>query len=321
MRIFRSIDELPEASARSVVTIGNFDGVHLGHREIFRTVRRTAQAAGAVSVVVTFIPHPLKVMAIPGRQVQLINTYAEKETLIEASGIDCLVALPFDAAFAATTPREFVERILVGKLAVATLIIGHDYSFGRNREGNIDTLLELGSEFGFRVEVLAPIGNGRVIYSSSRIRALLLAGDVAGVVPLLGRQYSLGGTVVAGKSRGTALGFPTANIRSEKDLVPASGVYAVKVKLDEMLFDGACNIGTNPTFGNETGTIEVFLFDFAGDLYGRELRVYFIDRIRDERKFDGIDALKAAITADVAACREMLAATTLIEYREYLEDM
>ena len=319
MEIYRSLEEIPASLGKTVVTIGNFDGVHLGHREIFRRVRKGAEQEGALSVVVTFVPHPLKVIPSKHKQLRLINTYSEKETLIEASGIDCMVAIPFTDSFAAISPREFVEEILVKRLLVTRLIIGYDYSFGRNRQGNVSTLLELGREFGFKVDVLDPIGNEGLVYSSTKVRKLLQEGDVAGVVPLLGRQFSLGGIVVAGHHRGAGLGFPTANIKTDKDLIPATGVYAVKVKLDEALYDAACNIGNNPTFGNDDTSIEVFLFDFDGDLYGRELRIYFFARIRDERKFSGIGELKQAIAADVANCRAILGGTTLIEYREYLE--
>ena len=319
MEIFRSLEEIPATLGKTVVTIGNFDGVHLGHREIFRTVRTVAKQEGAVSVVITFFPHPLKVIPNQKKGLKLINTYAEKETLIDASGIDCLLVIPFTESFAALSAREFVEDVLVKRLSVSRLIIGYDYSFGRRREGNVPMLLDLGREFGFTVEVLEPIGDKGLIYSSSQVRKLVSEGDVARVVPLLGRHFSVGGVVVSGHSRGAGLGFPTANIRTEKELVPASGVYAVKVKVGEALYDGACNIGNNPTFGNEESSIEVFLFDFCGDLYGSELRIYFVSRIRDERKFSGIDELKAAIAADVARCREILDATPLIEYREYLE--
>lgn len=319
MKIFRSIEEIPESIGRSVVTVGNFDGVHLGHREIFRKVRKAADQSDALSIVVTFVPHPLKVIKSSHKQLTLINTYAEKETLIEASGIDCLLEIPFNSQFASISARDFVSGILVEKLAVSTLIIGYDYSFGRNREGNITTLQGLGREFGFTVEVLEPIGDKGIVYSSSRVRELLLSGDVSGVIPILGRHFSLGGVVVTGHNRGASLGFPTANISTDKELIPANGVYAVKVKLGDIVYNGACNIGSNPTFGNDESSIEVYLFDYDGDLYGRELRIYFISRIREERKFDGMDALRAAIALDVEACRSILAETDLMEYLEYLE--
>jgi riboflavin kinase/FMN adenylyltransferase len=319
MEIYRSIDDIPATMQRTVVTIGNFDGVHLGHREIFRKVRQTAGVLDAISVVITFVPHPLKVIPNSKKQISLINTYTEKETLIESSGIDCLLEIPFTKEFAALSAREFVSGLLVKRLRVMRLIIGYDYSFGRDRQGSVSTLLELGREFGFEVDVLEPIGHGGLVYSSTEVRRLLLSGDVEGVVPLIGRHFSLGGRVVAGHNRGSGLGFPTANILTDKELIPASGVYAVKVKVDDTLLDGACNIGNNPTFGNKDSSIEVFLFDFEGNLYDRDLRVYFIARIRDEQRFSNIEGLKRAIATDVSRCKEILAMTALVEYREYLE--
>jgi riboflavin kinase/FMN adenylyltransferase len=282
-------------------------------------VRQSAGALDAISVVITFVPHPLKVILNPNKQISLINTYTEKETLIEASGIDCLLVIPFTKEFAALSAKEFVSELLVKRLGIITLIIGYDYSFGRDRQGNVETLIELGKEFGFEVNILEPIGHQGLVYSSTEVRRLLLRGDVQGVVPLLGRHYSLGGRVVAGHNRGAGIGFPTANILTDKELIPASGVYAVKVKVDDKLLDGACNIGNNPTFGNKESTIEVFLFDFEGSLYDRDLRVYFIARIRDEERFSNIEDLKQAIATDVSRCKEILSRTVLVEYREYLE--
>lgn len=318
MKIFRSLEEIAAPFAGSAVTIGNFDGVHLGHREIFRRVKAAAAAIGGNSVIVTFAPHPMKVLA-PEKSPLLINTYAEKELLIEVSGIDYLVVIPFTKEFAATTASEFARDVLVGKIGMKRLIIGYDYAFGRNREGNAEFLRQAGRELGFEVEVLEPLGNGATVYSSSLIRAMIAEGRVAEVVSLLGRHYSLAGKVVHGHSRGRGLGFPTANLETEKELVPRNGVYAVKVRIDETVWDGACNIGDNPTFGDAGRSIEIFLFDFEGDLYGREMRVYFVERLRDERKFADADFLVRQIAEDVARCRGILRDTTIIEYREYLE--
>ncbi|KAF0221895.1 MAG: riboflavin kinase / FMN [Geobacteraceae bacterium] len=317
MVIFRSLEEIREKLPNAVVTIGNFDGVHLGHREIFRRVRRAAAALGGVSAVITFVPHPLKVLPA-GKKLRLINTCTEKETLIEASGIDYLVEIPFSGEFAAISAEEFVRKILVERIGTKKLIIGYDYAFGRNREGNAALLRRLGAECGFDVEVLEPIGTGETVFSSTTIRSMIANGDVKGVVPLLGRHYSISGRVVHGHHRGQGLGFPTANLETEKDLLPKNGVYAVKVKVGEATYDGACNIGDNPTFGDEAIAIEVFIFDFSGDLYGREIRIYFVDRIRDEKRFADADALQKAISSDVARCREILGTATIIEYHEYL---
>ncbi|WP_298437727.1 bifunctional riboflavin kinase/FAD synthetase [Geobacter sp.] len=317
MRIFRSIDEITEQIPGAVATIGNFDGVHLGHREIFRQVKRDAELLGGSSVVITFIPHPVKALGLQ-RDLHLINTYAEKELLIEASGIDCLVTIPFTAGFAAIGAEAFVREILVGRIGIRKLIIGSDYAFGRGREGDVNLLRKLGERFGFEVVVLDQISGDGIVYSSTAVRRMVAEGDVRGVVRLIGRHYSIGGTVVHGLHRGKDLGFPTANIATDKELIPRPGVYAVKVKIGDVFYDGACNIGNNPTFGNERESIEVFILDFDRDIYGEEIRVYFIDRVRDERRFAGIGELKEAIARDVAACRTLLADVSIIEYREYL---
>jgi riboflavin kinase / FMN adenylyltransferase len=305
MVIFKSIAEVREKLLHPAVTIGNFDGVHLGHREIFRRVRELARAAGGVSVVVTFVPHPLQVLS-PGTGVKLITSPREKESLIEASGIDFLLEIPFDAAFASISALEFVERILVGTIGMEQLVIGYDYAFGRGREGDVTLLRQLGERFGYKVELLPPVTNGDTVYSSTKVRNLVSEGDVKGVVAILGRHYSLSGTVVHGRHRGHGLGFPTANLDTEEELFPAAGVYAVKARVGTVIYDGACNIGTNPTFQNDRVSLEVFLFDFEGDLYGREISLFFIDRLRGERRFPDPEALKAAIAADVARCRSIL---------------
>jgi riboflavin kinase / FMN adenylyltransferase len=315
MIIFKSISDIKEKLRHPAVTIGNFDGVHLGHREIFRRVRELAHAAGGVSVVVTFVPHPLQVLS-PGTGVKLITSPREKESLIEASGIDYLLEIPFDAAFAGLSAREFVERILVGAIGMEQLVVGYDYAFGRGREGDLPLLRTLGEQFGYSVELLPPITNGSTVYSSTKVRHLVSEGDLKGVVAILGRHFCLTGTVVHGEHRGRGLGYPTANLDTDEGLLPAAGVYAVKVRVGATLYDGACNIGMNPTFGNLRLTLEVFLFDFAGDLYGREVSVFFIDRLRGEERFTDLEALKAAIAADVERCREILRDASIIEYHD-----
>jgi len=317
MIIYKNLADIREKLPNAVVTIGNFDGVHLGHREIFRRVKQTAAELGGVSVVVTFVPHPLKVLA-PGKSPQLINTYAEKELLIEASGIDYLIEIPFDEELAAISAREFIRTVLVDRIGVKKLVIGYDYAFGRNREGDVALLKRLGDEFSFNVEVLEPISIGSTVFSSTTIRTMIKAGNVKGIVPLLGRHFSLGGTVIHGHHRGKDLGFPTANLETDKELLPKEGVYAVKVKVDDVLYDGACNIGTNPTFNDDKLAVETYLFDFKGNIYGKNVRLYFIDRLRGERTFADIPSLQKAIERDIYRCREILKDTAIIEYREYL---
>ena len=318
MLVYRSIDEIVAPLHNPVVTIGNFDGVHLGHREIFRKLKLAAKEIGGVSVVITFDPHPLKVVP-SSRSVILINTIEEKINLIEASGVDYLIIISFDSAFSALTAVEFTERILVGRIGLKRLIIGYDYAFGKGREGDVSLLRRLGNKFSFEVEELAPISDGSINYSSTLIRKMIREGAVAAATHFLGRNYSIAGRVVHGADRGKTLGFPTANISTDKELIPADGVYAVKVKIDDSLYDAACNIGFNPTFATETKSIEVFIFDLNADLYGKEIRIYFFDRLRDEKRFGSVDELVAAIAADVDSCRKILASSQLVVYRDYLE--
>lgn len=319
MRIVRDLSELSTPLENTVVTTGNFDGVHLGHREIFRKVVAEAHRIGGTSVVFTFVPHPLKVLD-PQRAPRLINSYAEKERLIEASCIDVLVCAPFTREFARLSAQRFVEDILVGKLGVRHIIVGYDYAFGRHREGDLSFLRRKGRESGFSVEGLQPITDDHTAYSSTRIRQMLMDGEVAEVVRFLGRHYTLEGHVIGGEGRGKTIGFPTANLDTEKDLLPKPGVYAVKVRRGESLLDGVVNIGCNPTFCVEGTSVEVHLFDFSEDIYGEKLRLYFIERLRDEMPFPSVEALVQAISADVKKARRVLRDSRVIEYREYLRD-
>ncbi|TYO99935.1 FMN adenylyltransferase /riboflavin kinase [Geothermobacter ehrlichii] len=318
MRVVRSIDDCRMMDERTVVTIGNFDGVHLGHREIFRRVIREAKRLRALSTVVTFDPHPLKVLA-PEQAPRLLNTREEKERLIRASCIDLLAILPFDRHLAAMEPEDFVRDVLVERLRVAKLIVGHDYAFGRGRKGDVNFLLQAGGRHGFEVEQMEPIMYEGQVFSSTLIRRCLGAGDVRGVVALLGRHFNLEGRVIRGANRGRKLGFPTANLLTEKEILPRPGVYAVKVKLDDTCYDGVMNIGFNPTFGLERISLEVHLLDFEGDLYGRLLRVYFVDRLRDELVFSSAEELAARIRRDISEARRILGSSRIVEYREYLD--
>ncbi|MBJ6724097.1 bifunctional riboflavin kinase/FAD synthetase [Geomesophilobacter sediminis] len=318
MIIYRKIEDIAEKLRRPVVTIGNFDGVHLGHRAIFRRVKEVARAFDGVSVVVTFVPHPLQVLR-PQVGVRLITCPKQKERLLEASGIDCLVEIPFDQEFAALSAPEFVKQVLVDRIGMEHLVIGYDYAFGRGREGDVKLLQKLGEKYEYSVEVMQPVSDGSTIYSSTAVRNMVAEGDVGGVVSVLGRHYCITGSVVPGHHRGRGLGFPTANLETEMELYPAAGVYAVKAKVDGSVYDGACNIGTNPTFGNDNVTMEVFLFDFEGDLYGREMSVYFVERLRGEKRFSDLEALKDAIAADVRRAKEILGRTRIIEYHDGAE--
>ncbi|MEA5115878.1 MAG: bifunctional riboflavin kinase/FAD synthetase [Geobacteraceae bacterium] len=313
MIVYRTLDEIAGRLGNAAVTIGNFDGVHLGHREIFRRVVDLSSRLGGASVVITFIPHPLKVLA-PERDFRLITTYEEKERLIAESGVDCLVTIPFSRRLASIPAEDFVRDILVGRIGMKGIIVGYDYAFGKNREGDASVLRTLGAELGYSVDVLEQIGNDDEGFSSSMVRKMIAEGDVKGVVRLLGRNFSVGGKVVHGYHRGRLIGFPTANVRVEEELLPEPGVYAVKVEGEGSVWDGACNIGNNPTFHGSMVTVEVHLLDFDGDLYAKRLRVYFVDRVRDERAFSGIQALQEAIRHDVSTCREKLRNSGVIRY-------
>lgn len=318
MRIVRNLEELTTPIDNAVLTIGNFDGVHLGHREIFRRVVRRSREIGGTSVVYTFVPHPLKVLA-PDRAPALINSYAEKEVLIEASCIDVLICAPFTRELAELPAHRFVREILVEKVGVSHLVVGYDYLFGKDRSGDIQLLRRMGEYLGFAVETLEPIAAGGQVYSSTRVREMISRGQVREVVKVLGRHYTFEGRVVHGFGRGAQLGFPTANLKTDKELMPAPGVYAVKVKRGDVLLEGVLNLGRNPTFCAAGFFIEVHLFDFSGDLYGEDLRVYFVERLRDEKRFDGPETLRAAISEDIRRARRLLPQERIVEYREYLD--
>ena len=317
MDIVESPENLSPLDGSTVVTLGNFDGVHLGHRELFRQAVKRARQFTVRSVVYTFEPHPLKLLA-PERAPKLLNTSAEKERLISASHIDVMIRAPFTREVASQTAEEFVRSKLVALLKVEYLVVGYDYAFGRGREGNADFLCAQGKKYGFGVDVLQPIGTDGQPYSSTRIRQMIEDGDVRGVVALLGRHYTFEGTVIPGDQRGRTLGFPTANLRTEKEQLPGPGVYAVKVRHRAQEYAGVVNIGDRPTFGAGESTIEVHLLDYSGDLYGEILRLYFVERLRGERSFSGPEELKAAISQDVLRSRQQLESTRVIQYREYL---
>jgi len=307
MRIVRNWNELTHPPQRTVLTIGNFDGVHRGHQEVFRRLVERARAVGGTAAVYTFCPHPLRLLA-PQRAPRLITTQEEKEQLIAACGIDLMLCPPFDRRTAGMSAADFVQQVLVERLGIVHLVVGADYAFGRGREGDVAFLRAAGAAAGFTVEALPSVRDEHDVCSSTRIRELIEAGQVDAVVPILGRAFALSGMVVHGDKRGRRLGFPTANLSTDKELLPASGVYAVRASVGEQRFDGVANIGRRPTYGGGQPGIEVHLLGFDGNLYDRSLRVCFIQRLRDERPFADSAALAAAIGEDVAAARRLLAA-------------
>ena len=318
MRVIKDLSQLDEPLVRTVLTIGNFDGVHLGHREIFRRVVNKASELHGTSVVVTFEPHPLRLLA-PEKAPLRLNTPEEKVRLIGASCIDILVVLHFDCRLAEMSAEAFVRDILVGKLGVMHLIVGYDYAFGRDRRDDTAFLASQAVVHGFTLEVLEPVRAEQQAHSSTMIRKFLREGLVADAVKILGRNFTLDGEVVHGEGRGRKLGFPTANLETEKEILPRDGVYAVKVKWHEKYFDAVINIGRRPTFDNCPPTLEIHLIDFEGDLYGERLRIYFVDRLRDEQRFASVAALQSAVLSDIALARERLSGARVVEYREYLD--
>ncbi|MDD5284278.1 MAG: bifunctional riboflavin kinase/FAD synthetase [Desulfuromonadaceae bacterium] len=305
MRIVTGLEIFNKNFEGSVVTIGNFDGVHKGHVEIFRHLKERGLRLDLPVVVVTFEPHPLKILA-PEKAPGLITTFEQKSELISASGIDCLVVIPFTPEFALTSAEEFVRNTLCDSLGMRHIVIGHDYAFGRGREGNYMTLEKIGAERGFTLEDMNPIGENGIVFSSSLVRRMVAEGDMESASRILGRYHMISGKIVHGREIGQTLGFPTANLSTFNELIPLDGVYAVMVSMDGELLKGACNIGLNPTFAGGTHTIEVFLLDFAGQIYGREITLYFVQRIREVRKFPDASALMLEIRQDVEKTRMIL---------------
>jgi len=306
MITIRQLEDIPAELKGSFVTIGNFDGVHRGHQYLFKNLVRQARSAGAGAAVITFDPHPKMILHPDRRPFYLITTIEEKIELIAAQGVDGMLIIPFSLEFSRTTAQEFVCGLLWDKLRIRKILIGHDYTFGRGKEGNEAFLVARGEQLGFAVEVMNAFTSNGDIISSTLVRNAILAGDVKKAAACLGRPYNLVGTVVAGHRRGASLGFPTANIDPEKVLLPARGVYAAQARLVGKIYRSVLNIGWNPTFADERLSVEAHLLDFQGDIYGRTLEVLFYERLRAEQKFASPAELIDQIGRDVARAREIL---------------
>lgn len=306
MVIFEGTENISKDFRGSFVTIGNFDGVHLSHRFICSKLASEAREAEAKSLVITFDPHP-KMVLHPGiRPFYLITTLEEKLKLLEDCGIDGVLIIPFSLDYSRITAEEFVHEFLGQKLAIKKIIVGHDYTFGQGKKGNSDYLISRGKEMGFAVEVVDAVKSGENIISSTLVRKLILNGDFKTVKSLLGRYYNVAGKVVTGFGRGVKLGFPTANIEPEKELLPPAGIYAAFVDVESKRYLAALNIGEKPTFADYTFTFEVHLLDFSGDLRGKRLNTEFVEKLRDIVKFDSPEKLKMQIAADVEKARSIL---------------
>jgi riboflavin kinase/FMN adenylyltransferase len=283
--------------AGPVLTIGNFDGVHRGHRTLLDKARAVATALGVPAAALTFDPAPRDVLR-PSNGIPRIQSMSRKLAHLAAAGLDAVVVQTFDLEMAALAPATFASRILVGDLGVAALVVGHDFRFGSRRAGTADDLRAL----GVPVHALPALTDEEGVVSSSRIRELLGAGDVAGAARLLGHEHEVEGTVVQGERRGRTLGFPTANVEVDGGLLPADGVYAVRAEGAA----GVANLGTRPTFAGTGRRLEVHLLDYQGDLYGKRLVVAFVARIRGEKRFESLDGLREAIAADAETARRIV---------------
>jgi len=307
MQLYRNVTDIKAPFDKAVVTIGNFDGVHLGHQLLFSEVVGRAYRNGGTSVVVTFAPHPLKVLRPDG--IKLISSTEQKIELIRFAGIDALVVIPFDREFAKTPALDFVNNILVGAIGVQDLVVGYDYAFGRGREGNIDFLRRQGQEKGFPVTVVAAHHEDGMLVSSTKIRELVMDGRMRDVRKLLGRYYQIRGEVQRGRQRGgKEVGFPTANLKvSEEDLCPKKGVYVTQVIYDGKMYGGVSNIGYNPTFGENKLVAETHIFDFNHDIYGHPIKINLLRHLRGEKKFNSVEELSAQIRQDIEIAHEVLA--------------
>lgn len=317
MELIRGHYNLRARHRGCVATIGNFDGLHLGHQAILGRLLQNAAAYGLPATVVTFEPHPQEFFH-PGDRPSRLTSFREKLEVLSTLPIDRVLCLPFNRALAELEAETFIERILVGALGIRSLIVGDDFRFGRRRRGDIALLAAAGERYGFELEVMPALESGGERVSSTRIRAALRSGDLAAAERLLGRPYRLAGLVVAGDGRGRQLGFPTANVHlqrrayangAEPHAAPLAGVFAVRVfGIGERPLEGVANIGMRPTVNGTQCLLEVHVFDFDGDLYGSHLQIEFHRRLREERRFSSLDALAAQIGEDARAARAWFAA-------------
>jgi len=306
MKIIRGLEELEESYPNTVISIGNFDGLHLGHQKIIQTAIQNSEELNGTSMVVTFDPHPMKVLA-PEKDVKLLTTPKERERLIQTMGIDVLLCITFSTEFSSLQPDDFIENIIVKKIDAKKVIVGQNYAFGKGRKGTTELLRRRGKKYGFTVKVVRHAKvNGEVV-SSSKIRDFLSRGQVFEASTFLGRAYTIEGNVIKGAGRGEKLlHTPTANITTPNELVPREGVYAVRAGLSDRFFDGVANIGKKPTFSDSVPSYEVHLFNFTGNLFGENLRIYFIDWLRDQKSFPDALSLEKQIRNDIEHARGIL---------------
>jgi riboflavin kinase/FMN adenylyltransferase len=305
VQLFESLN-LPHRFANPVLTIGNYDGVHVGHRTIIDIVKLKAREIAGTAMLMTFHPHPLQILR-PDKELPSITPIQEKMRLIDEAGIEVLLMVPFSEEFSQVSPESFVRDILIGKLGIKGLVVGYDFRFGRGGRGDIEGMRKYAQLFGFFVEVVDAVTIGGEKVGSNRIRKLLQLGEVEHANLLLGRPYMISGAVVKGKGRGRTFGFPTINLKTDFNLIPSNGVYISQVEYQGKKLPSVTNIGHNPTFGGQERTIEAFILDYDGDLYGQAMRFFFCRKIRDEIRFNDVSELQAQIERDVSAAREYFA--------------
>ena len=311
MKIIDRLENITQPFKNAVITIGNFDGVHIGHQALFHEVIEKADAIGGTSIAMTFNPHPIRVLQ-KNNNPPLITLHEQKIELIERAGIEVLICIPFTEQFASISAKDFIKDLLIDKIGMKAIVVGKDYTFGKNREGNLAFLKSLASQLGYEVIVadwIKATQNVSERISSTRIRELVMSGKVEPARKMLGRHYQIRGRVVKGRDRGgKLLGIPTANINLQDELCPKTGIYAVTVEHNNRIYKGVANIGYSPTFDDNQFTVEVHLLDFAENIYDKKIRVNFIERIRDEKKFGDISELKAQINQDIKVAEQILAA-------------
>lgn len=288
---------------RSAITVGNFDGLHLGHQKILRSVCEHARSAGRLAVVVTFDPHPVRVLR-PDRAPRMIETLAQRLAGFERMGMDAALVLRFDRTLSQVSAEDFIDKILAGGLRAGAILVGANFRFGHRGAGDVRLLSEYGKRDGFEVEIVAPVEVGGRIVSSTAIREEVENGDVAGAIALLGREFSLTGEIRPGAGRGRTILFPTLNMAPEQELLPKLGVYATECSVGGKLYASVTNVGTRPTFHGTGVTVESHLFDFGESLAGARMEVRFHERIRGERKFSGVEELRAQIARDIETARK-----------------
>jgi len=303
MEIILGIDQLKKPFVNPVITLGNFDGVHLGHQQIFEKLKDEARKIHGEAIVITFEPHPLKVLS-PDYFLPLLTPFRKKMMLIEKSGIERVLCIEFSLAFAEISPPEFVRDILVEKVNAKKIIVGYNYHFGKGKSGDVEILKNICKLFNIGVEVMEALTIDHTIVSSSKIRELIRGGEVEKALKLLGRDYLIMGRVVEGSKRGHTLGFPTANLEISDELYPKAGVYAVEVIWENQPFKGLANVGFNPTFDTKAFSLEVYILNFDQEIYGDEIQVNFKKRIRDEIRFDSPAHLIDQIRKDIQWAEE-----------------